>query len=151
MKYLKMILYFLLLVFLSACAPTLPLDSPKNDNYAKTFPNPPKDKSGLYLYRSSALGYALTKAMIIDDKINLVSVPFTYYYLLLNPGLHKLCINSEFSPNCLFLQMYAGENYFVQNYIKMGLFVGGADLEVSEAKIAKQRILKLKRVLFNQY
>jgi hypothetical protein len=37
---------------------------------------------------------------------------------------------NRFSPNTLKLMFDAGKNYFVRQYIKVGAFVGGADLEL---------------------
>lgn len=46
---------------------------------------------------------------------------------------YKISTESEFSPNDLLLDTEVGKNYYVRQYIKMGVFVGGAGLEkVSE-------------------
>jgi hypothetical protein len=42
---------------------------------------------------------------------------------------HKVSTESEFSPNDLMVMMEAGKNYFVRQFIKMGVFVGGAGVE----------------------
>jgi hypothetical protein len=42
---------------------------------------------------------------------------------------HKIETESEFSPNALEVFMETGKNYFVRQFIKLGAFVGGADLE----------------------
>lgn len=134
-------------LFLAACAPSVALDTPENDAYAKTFPAPPENKAGLYLYRDSLLGAIVVKNMFIEGVGNLSSVNKIYYYLLLNPGLYKVCIASEFSPNCVELKMQARKNYFIENYIRFGLFSPGANVGVRQAKEAKKNILKLPRAL----
>jgi hypothetical protein len=56
---------------------------------------------------------------------------------------HTISTESEFSPNSLRLLLERGKNYFVRQYIKLGAFVGGADLEVIEPEQAKASISKL--------
>lgn len=60
---------------------------------------------------------------------------------------HKVETASEFSPNELEMMFDAGRLYFLRQYIKLGVFVGGAHLElvpdeqgrkdVSELEMAK--------------
>ena len=40
--------------------------------------------------------------------------------------------------------MLGGQNYFVENYITMGAFVGGANLRVIDESKGKAAVLKLK-------
>ena len=71
----------------------------------------------------------------------------TYFYREVSPGEHTLSTQSEFSNNDLIIKTDQGMNYFVRQYIKMGVFVGGANLElvpeeegkkgVSECNLAK--------------
>ncbi|MFH4410866.1 DUF2846 domain-containing protein, partial [Acinetobacter baumannii] len=43
---------------------------------------------------------------------------------------HTVSTESEFSPNHLKFKTEAGKKYFVQQYIKPGVFVGGANLKL---------------------
>ncbi|OYT96775.1 MAG: hypothetical protein CFE49_05480, partial [Pseudomonas sp. PGPPP3] len=68
-------------------------------------------------------------------------------YREISPGAHVLATESEFGDNTLNLTAEAGKNLFVRQYIKMGVFVGGANLEqvsdsegrkgVSETELAR--------------
>ena len=60
------------------------------------------------------------------------SAPNVFFYTQVKGGeTHKIETESEFSPNTLELMLEAGKNYFIRQFIKMGAFVGGADLERS--------------------
>lgn len=101
---------------------------------AKEFKEPGAGKAGLYIYRNSFVGKALKKDIWIDGKCVGESAPDVFFYTEVEGGkTYKLDTESEFSPNTLELMVQAGRNYFIRQFIKMGLFVGGAGLEqVSE-------------------
>ncbi len=130
----KLLFIALSILALGGCA-TVPMASTEADMKAKQFSTPPEGKSGLYIFRDSFVGKALTKTIRIDDEIIGESAPDVFFYRLLTPGVHKISTESEFSPNDLIIKMEPQKNYFVENYIKMGVFVGGADLkQVSESE-----------------
>jgi hypothetical protein len=56
---------------------------------------------------------------------------------------HEVTTESEFSPNKLSMIFNAGKNYFIRQYIKFGVFVGGADLELVTDEEGKEEIKKL--------
>ncbi len=121
-------------IFLSGCA-TVPMASGDRDIARKSFNAPPPNKSGLYVYRNSSFGGALKKNVYLDGQFIGESAPKTYFYRDIVPGQHKISTESEFSDNALNINTEAGKNYYVRQYIKMGLFVGGANLELkSEAE-----------------
>jgi len=53
---------------------------------------------------------------------------------------YKLSTESEFSPNDLIVKVKSGMLYFVRQYIKMGIFVGGAGLELIENSKGKEAV-----------
>ena len=119
---------------LSGCA-SVPMASNEKDQALKAFPNPPQDQAGLYIFRDSSLGPALKKTVKVDGEVIGETAINTYFYRTLTPGEHVLATESEFSDNTLTLNAEAGKNHFVRQYIKFGVFVGGANLEqVSEAE-----------------
>lgn len=141
-KYLKSALIICTLL-LTGCAKTA-METQEKSDAAKQFINPPKTETGLYIYRDSFFGSALKKNLYIDDKFIGESAPKVFFYKLLKPGNHKISTESEFGNNDLNIVMEGGKNYFVRQYIKMGVFVGGANLEqVSEEK-GKEAIKELK-------
>ncbi|WP_249962098.1 DUF2846 domain-containing protein [Histophilus somni] len=131
---------------LTGCARTV-MDTPENDALAKQFLLPSKDESGIYIYRDSIFGAALKKNLYIDGKLIGESAPKTYFYKRVIPGNHRLSTESEFSDNHLDITTDGGKNYFIRQYIKPGVFVGGANLKQVDEDKGKATILKLKRAL----
>lgn len=127
----------------SGCA-TVPLESEEKSEAVKEFAAPPAGKAGLYVYRDSSFGGALKKNVYIDKECLGESAPNIFFYKQLDGDKdYVLETESEFSENRLPLFMESGENYFVRQYIKVGVFVGGANLEVVPAAKAKGSIADL--------
>ncbi len=98
----------------------------------------------MYLYRNSAFGQALSKDLRIDDNCVGASAPNVFFYTQVDGGKkHVVETESELSPNKMEVMFESGKNYFIRQFIKLGAFVGGADLEqVSEAQ-GKADVAKL--------
>ena len=133
----------LAIIFVSGCA-TVPMASNAKDTAKKAFNAPPSNKAGLYVYRNSNFGGALKKNVYLDGKFIGESAPMTYFYRDILPGMHKVSTESEFSNNDLNLNAQGGKNYFIRQYIKMGLFVGGANLELKTEEQGKKGVLETK-------
>ncbi|WP_386694656.1 DUF2846 domain-containing protein [Lonepinella sp. MS14435] len=131
-------------LLLTGCATTA-MDTVENDLQAKKFDVPMEGNSGIYIYRNSFIGKALKKNLYIDDKLLGQSAPDVYFYKQVKAGSHKISTESEFSNNNLSLSTESGKNYFIRQYIKVGVFVGGASLEQVPEEQGKIDILKLKR------
>jgi hypothetical protein len=131
-------------MFLSGCVATVPMASQADDARAKTFVPSNQGNAGVYIYRTSVIGQALTKYVRIDGRILGKTAPNVFLYTEVAPGEHTMATESEFSDNELKFSAEPGKNYFFEQYIKMGVFVGGAGLEaVSEAK-GKSNVLQSK-------
>jgi len=141
-----MLLTLVLSIYLTGCA-TVPMATTEDDQLRKQFTAPSEGKAGVYMYRNSNFGSALTKTISIDGQLVGATAPMTYFYREVSPGQHTLSTQSEFGNNDLIVKTDQGMNYFVRQYIKIGVFVGGANLElvseeegkkgVSECKLAK--------------
>jgi len=105
---------------------------------------PPQESAGLYFYRNSTFGGALKKTVFVDGDFVGETAPMTYFYVDVKPGVHVLSTESEFSNNDLELNTKGGRNYFVRQYIKFGVFVGGANLELVSEEEGKQGVLECK-------
>lgn len=81
--------------------------------------------------------------MWIDGKCVGESAPDVFFHTQVTPGQHTLSTESEFSPNDLSIMVEAGRNYFYRQFIKMGLMVGGADLEQMSEADGKAAVAKL--------
>jgi len=128
-------------LLISGCA-SVPKESKEKDSAAKTFSAPAAGQSGIYIYRNSFVGKALKKNVYIDGKLVGESANKVFFYNQVAPGTHKLSTESEFSDNALELKTEEGKNYFVEQYIKMGAFVGGANLKVVSEAEGKKEVLK---------
>lgn len=127
----------------SGCS-TVPLEPKNIAENAKAFNPPPKGKAGLYIYRDSVLGTALKKDIWIDNKcLGESAIEVFFYQPVEGNKEHVIATESEFSPNKLRLKTESGKNYFVRQYLKIGVFVGGANLEVVDAETAKKAISEL--------
>jgi len=118
--------------------------SKEESTKAKEFKAPSDGKAGVYLYRNSFAGQALKKDLWVDGKCIGESAPDVFFYTEVDGGkTHKVDTESEFSPNTLELMFEAGKNYFIRQYIKLGVFIGGAGVEqISEAQ-GKTDVAKL--------
>ncbi|CAG8998757.1 MAG: hypothetical protein CENE_00717 [Candidatus Celerinatantimonas neptuna] len=114
---------------LAGCA-SVPMASKQQSSQAKFFPAPKTGNAGLYVYRDSFVGHALKRNIFVDGKCLGQSADKVFFYKQV-PGntKHTISTESEFSPNQLSVYMKAGENYFIRQYIKLGVFVDGANLE----------------------
>lgn len=125
---------------IAGCA-SVPMESQDASAKAKQFNPPTAGQSGLYVYRDSFVGKALKKDIWVDGKCLGESAPDVFFFTEIAGGQeHKISTESEFSPNDLMITTLPGQHYFVRQYIKLGAFVGGANLEVVNEAEAKQAI-----------
>lgn len=130
--------------FLAGCA-SVPMESTADSDKAKTFAPPSPGQAGLYIYRSGSLGGALKKDIWVDGKCIGESAPNVFFFEEVKGDMeHKISTESEFSPNDLLLATQAGKNYFIRQYIRIGVFVGGANLEVVDEEAGKKAVTELK-------
>lgn len=139
----KTVLVVLCAMGFVGCA-SVPMESHEKSMMAKEFKAPESDKSGLYIYRYGSLGGALKKDIWVNESCVGESAPNVFFYQEVDCNKeHKLSTESEFSPNDLIVKTKCGENHFFSQYIKFGVFVGGANVEeVSNAK-GKDTVQKL--------
>ena len=143
MRKFSVLALFVVVFCLPGCA-TVPVQSPEITAAAKEFAPPPPDRAGLYIYRSTFGGQALKKDIWINGECVGQSANNVFFYREV-PGDadHTIATESEFSPNELNVTVQSGMNYFIEQYIKMGLFVGGAGLQIIDPETAKKIIAKL--------
>ncbi|MGS5089109.1 DUF2846 domain-containing protein [Hydrogenophaga sp. A37] len=120
-------------LLVTGCA-SVNMASKEESAKAKEFNQPSPGNAGVYIYRNSFTGKALKKDIWVDGKCIGESAPDVFFYTEVEGGkTHKIDTESEFSPNTLELMFVSGKNYFVRQFIKMGMFVGGAGVvQVSE-------------------
>ena len=124
------------------------MESGARSDALKRFSAPPVGKSGLYIYRAGGPGTALKKDIWLDGECIGQSAPNVYFYKLVDGNKeYTVSTESEFSPNHLRIRAKAGQNHFVKQYIKMGLFVGGANLKLVDQTKGKSAVSKLSLAL----
>lgn len=131
-------------VLFAGCA-SVPTEQAEVSNVLKQVKAPSANNAGLYIYRSnSVVGGALKKDVWVDDEcIGETARGTFFYHEVLGDIQHKVSTESEFSPNDLIIDTKAGDNYFVKQYIKPGLIVGGAGLKLVTEAEGKQAISDL--------
>jgi hypothetical protein len=90
------------------------------------------------------MGAALKKTVYIDGKPIGETAPNTYFYHEVPPGQHTLSTESEFGENDLKIETQADMNYFIDQNIRMGVFVGGASLKLVPDEVGKKAVQKCK-------
>jgi hypothetical protein len=117
-------------VLATGCA-SVPMASRDSSSKAKQFAPPSQGNAGLYIYREGGVGASLKKDIWVDGRCIGESAPKVFFYEEVRGGQeHTISTESEFSPNDLKLTPTAGSHYFIKQYIKMGLLVGGANLKL---------------------
>lgn len=130
-------------LLMSGCA-SVDMATKEESSKAKEFNAPSQGNAGVYVYRNSFVGKALKKDVWIDGKCIGESAPDVFFYTEVEGNkTHKVDTESEFSPNTLEMMFVAGKNYFIRQFIKMGVFVGGAGLEEIPEEQGKADIAKL--------
>jgi hypothetical protein len=134
---------FVSYIVMTGCA-SVPMETADKNSIAKKFNPPSEGRSGLYIYRNSFVGKALKKDIWVDGKCIGETAPDIFFYETVDGDTnHKVSTESEFSPNDLLIKVKSGMNYFIRQYIKMGIFVGGAGLELVDEEKGKEEVREL--------
>ena len=134
---------FVSFIVMTGCA-SVPMETAEKNSIAKKFNPPSEGSSGLYIYRNSFVGKALKKDIWVDGKCIGETAPDIFFYETVDGDTsHKVSTESEFSPNDLIVKVKSGINYFIRQYIKIGLFVGGAGLELVDEEKGKDEVSEL--------
>ena len=130
-------------LMISGCA-SVEMATKTDSAKAKEFKPPAQGNAGVYIYRDSFVGKALKKDVWIDGKCIGESAPDVFFYAEVEGGkTHKVETESEFSANSVEVMFDTGKNYFIRQFIKMGVFVGGAGLEQISEEQGKKDVVKL--------
>ena len=132
-----------ILVIVSGCA-SVPLETAQINKVAKQFDPPSDGKAGLYIYRNTFYGGAAHTDVMVDGHCIGSSAPYVFFYEEVEGDKsHKVSTESEFSPNDLIVKVKSGMHYFIRQYIKFGVFVGGAGLELVDEEKGKKEVSEL--------
>lgn len=140
----KILLGAMVAVLFSGCA-SVPMAENKLSGQIKEISTPTSGNSGLYVYRTnSVVGAALKKDIWVDGECWGETARGTFFYKEVEGDHdHEIATESEFSPNKLMVRTEPGRNYFVEQYLKPGIFVGGANLRLIDDQTGKVEVQKL--------
>ena len=143
-KSIKYIL-FIAVIFLTGCA-SVPMESIQATNAAKEFKLPDRKNAGVYVYRDdSSFGAALKKSVWIDGECIGETAKGVFFYQEVEGNKeHRISTESEFSANDIVMYLETKKLYFIRQYIKIGVFVGGAGLEIKDTVEGMKEVSKLK-------
>lgn len=130
-------------ILISGCA-SVDMNPKEESAKAKEFNSPSQGNAGVYIYRNSFVGKALKKDIWVDGKCIGESASNVFFYTEVEGGkTHKIDTESEFSENTMEVILDAGKNYFIRQFIKIGVFVGGAGVEQIPEEQGKMDVSKL--------
>lgn len=140
---LRFMFSLLFIAFLSGCA-SVPMESQERSAAVKKFAPPAAGNAGVYIYRATKFGNSVKKNLWIDGQCVGESAPKVFFYDEVKGNTeHTVSTESEFSPNDLTIKTNAGALYFIRQYIKMGVFIAGANLELVSENEGKKDISEL--------
>lgn len=144
MKLMKTTVTIALFALMTGCA-SVNMAPQQESSAAKQFAAPDEGMAGVYVFRKdSSYGAALKKDIWIDGKCLGQSARGVFFYRQVEGDReHEIATASEFSPNAINLTTEAGRNYYVQQYMKMGVFSGGANLRQHDEASGQREISKL--------
>lgn len=136
-------LIFFLGCFVTGCVTKVPMDTDENAITLKQFSTPKENKAGLFIYRVGAWGGAVRKSIWVDGECVGDTAPNMFFYHEVDEGEHTISTESEFSPNEIKRVFEKGKNYFIRQFMKMGVFVAGAGLEFVDEEVGKADVRAL--------
>lgn len=144
MKLIKMTAALLLLSIMTGCA-SVNMAPEHESAKVKEFSNPDEGMAGIYVFRKdSPIGAGLKKDIWIDGECVGESARGVFFYRQVEGDQeHEIATESEFSPNTMTLFTESGNSYFVEQYIKMGVLVGGANLRQHDEEEGRQEVSQL--------
>lgn len=119
-------------VLMAGCAQPIKLADKDASAQAKLYKSPSRGKAGLYVYRSNGLtgGAARTDLWVDGRCLGTTQASLFLYTEVEGNQSHRIATQSEFSDNHVDLVTETGKLYFVRQYMKVGLFRPGANVEV---------------------
>ncbi|SPL71521.1 DUF2846 domain-containing protein [Acinetobacter stercoris] len=137
----KLILPLIISSIFVGCA-SVPKADQQLSKQVKQLTSPSEGNAAIYVYRSnSVVGASIKKDIWIDGECLGESSRGVFFYKEVSGNQkHTISTESEFSPNHLEINTEAGKQYFIQQFIKPGVVVGGANLKQVDETTGKKAI-----------
>ena len=139
MKKLLIGLSVIVMLFLSGCAPTVPMAPSSKDTIAKSFK---KDKkyANIYLCRNTFMGSVEDIPVFVDGKLAGETSAYSFFHWKMKPGKHIIQSKPSSNTSSLTLNTKANTNYFIMQQPK---FVSW-DMEIVDEEKGKKCVLATK-------
>lgn len=113
---------------------------------ADGLPSPPAGKGQIVFFRKGGFVGSAISCAVHEGATKLSSLPPGHYFVLAaDPGIHSYAVKSE-STDTLRMEVEAGETYYAQCSISMGLMVGRPNLSPADRQLFSKMSAKLKLV-----
>ncbi|MFC1542589.1 DUF2846 domain-containing protein [Pseudomonadota bacterium] len=129
------------LTLLSGCA-SVPMASLDEDKDAKKF-TASSDKSNIYFYRNESIGGAIAMTVSLDGRMAGKTGPQTYFLWRVDPGKHEVASHTENTAKIV-LDTKAGNNYYVWQEVKMGMWAPRSQLHEVNAERGQKAVKECK-------
>jgi hypothetical protein len=129
----------------TGCA-SVPMMSQADDQAAKAFTAPPSDRAHVYVYRNENFGGAVKLGILMDGFMAAESAAKTFVLLPVAPGRHLVTSVAE-NRDELPLDAVAGQNYFVWQEVKMGVWSARSKLSLVDEATGKAGVSECQRAV----
>ena len=129
---------------LGGCA-NVPMASADADSKAKTFVAPSDGHANLYVYRNETMGSAIKMPLLLDNTSIGDTGPHTYVLRQVTTGKHTIVSKTEKDVSVDFTAQ-AGQNYYVWQEVKMGMWAARSALHVVDEKAGQEAIKECKLI-----
>ncbi len=126
-----------LAVLATACA-SVPKAPPEADQFAKEL-RPTPGKTNLYVFRDESLGGAVKMSVALDGRLLGDTAAKTFLLATVDPGKHALVSKAENDATLDFVAA-PGQNVYVWQEVKMGVFSARSKLQLVDEANARPRI-----------
>jgi len=106
-------------------------------------PSQPVDKAIVFILRPTHYGGSIQTKVAVDAHWVGANEMKNYFYVVLPPGSHYFCSQSE-NRSVLALNVEAGKAYYVQQHILPGMLKAQNELELLDEKHGKESLAKCK-------
>ncbi|MCL7744577.1 DUF2846 domain-containing protein [Guyparkeria hydrothermalis] len=131
------------LLLLGGCA-SVPMASMEADAEAKAF-TPAADKGALYIFRDEVFGAAIPMTVSVNGHVIGQTAANSYFWLELEPGRYRVESHTE-NVSTLPVTVATGENTYVWQEVKMGMWMARSLLQEVDAERGRQGVVDSKLV-----
>jgi hypothetical protein len=143
MRRLKTLLELLMILIVSGCA-SVPMGSLEDDVKAKNF-TPPSGKASIYIYRNENLGGAIPMTVAVNGRTLGQTAAMTFFRLDIPSGKYNVESHAE-NVSTLSLTTEAGNNYYIWQEVKMGMWMARSLLQQVNETTGKEAVNQCKLI-----